>query len=264
MCPLFRWVIPSARADPRTHLPIGTTLVDIACDRWAARMSTESRPPESVRTRTAIIAIVVATSLTLMVALLGAGVLAVAATGGVQNAEEWERWAHVGDSFGVLNSVLSGMAFAALVVTLWIQYHELSLQRHELHLQRGAIERSADAGLRMLHFELLKLSIEDVALARVWPDPSAETDAERHRQLIYANMIFQHVSLSMVVADYTDDQMRTVLRYLFGNEIMREYWVSSTASRQRIQAPGTDPWRVSQLADEVYRESAGGTGSTAS
>jgi len=64
-----------------------------------------------------------------------------------------------GDAFGVVNTLFSGLAFAALVFTIYqqnrqlkTQSEELALQRHELALQRDELEetrkelkRSADA-----------------------------------------------------------------------------------------------------------------------
>lgn len=50
-----------------------------------------------------------------------------------------------GDSFGFVNSILSGLAFAAVVVTLWLQKTELRLQREELEATREQLKKSAEA-----------------------------------------------------------------------------------------------------------------------
>ncbi len=202
----------------------------------------------------------IAAMVTLAVLLVAFGVVAAALAASIERPSTWIGWANIGESFGVLNGVLSGMAFVALVATLWVQYRELSAQRAELRMQRDAIERSgselrrsADAEMRRLHIELLKMSIEDPALARVWPDPAVESD-ERRRQLMYANLVFQHLALSMLMGEYPDDRIRETLRYVFESELMREYWISSAAVRSRTQVPGSDPWRIARIGDEVCRE----------
>ncbi|WP_166820502.1 hypothetical protein [Thalassoroseus pseudoceratinae] len=50
-----------------------------------------------------------------------------------------------GDSFGFVNAILSGLAFAGVIVTMLMQKHELELQRFELRESREQYERSATA-----------------------------------------------------------------------------------------------------------------------
>ncbi|MEU7866999.1 DUF6082 family protein [Dactylosporangium sp. NPDC049140] len=196
-----------------------------------------------------------------LLTLLVAGVAAVALVDRLEGPEVWNRWSEIGDSFGVLNGVVSGLAFAALMATLWFQSRELSLQRFELRMQRDAIRqsgeelrRTADAGMRNLHFELLKMSIQDAALADVWPDPVPTSDETRRRQLLYANLVFQHLALSMTLAEHTDDEAREALRYIFESELMREYWLLAAPARRKTQVSGSGPSRMSRLADEVLAE----------
>ncbi len=59
--------------------------------------------------------------------------------------KQWRDFASFGDSFGSLNTLFSGLAFAALVVTLWMQREELAMQRRELRESRIAQQESRDA-----------------------------------------------------------------------------------------------------------------------
>ncbi|TGL54326.1 hypothetical protein EHQ61_03320 [Leptospira wolffii] len=56
-----------------------------------------------------------------------------------------DKAASVGDSFGSLNSLFSGLAFAILIGTIYLQKNELELQRQELSLTREEIRRSSEA-----------------------------------------------------------------------------------------------------------------------
>lgn len=51
----------------------------------------------------------------------------------------------IGDSFGLVNALVSGLAFIGLIVTLRMQKQELRLQRQELKETREQFERSATA-----------------------------------------------------------------------------------------------------------------------
>lgn len=214
--------------------------------------------------RRAVLAVAVAAgAIVVSVLLVVAGAVVVALIAPAGGSAEWQTWANVGQSFGVISTVLSGLAFVALVVTLWVQLKELSFQRDELRLQRTVAERSseelrrsADAGMRMLHFELLRMSVDDPSLARVWPDFQDGGDPEEPRQRVYANLIFQHAAMSMLMAGHSDDQIRESLRYLFASDIMRAYWLGAADVRRRTQAPGSEHWRIAQIGDEVCREFA--------
>jgi len=51
----------------------------------------------------------------------------------------------LGDSFGLINSLFSGLAFAGIIYTIILQRKELSLQRQELKDTRMELQRSANA-----------------------------------------------------------------------------------------------------------------------
>lgn len=55
-----------------------------------------------------------------------------------------------GDSFGLLTSMFSGLAFAGLIGTLLLQRQELKLQREELQLTRIELSRAATAQLKQV------------------------------------------------------------------------------------------------------------------
>ncbi len=59
-------------------------------------------------------------------------------------AQPWgmEKRGQVGDMFGVLGAVFSGLAFAGLIVTLIQQHDDLKLQREDLRLQRQEIAQT--------------------------------------------------------------------------------------------------------------------------
>ena len=69
--------------------------------------------------------------------------------------------AQVGDSFGALNAIFSGLAFAGVILTVIMQKDELNLQRKELKDTRKEILMSRATNviyeqLRIFEFELSK------------------------------------------------------------------------------------------------------------
>lgn len=57
----------------------------------------------------------------------------------------WSERGTFGDMFGAVNTLFSGLAFAGLIYTIYLQSNELSLQRDELKLTREELAKSADA-----------------------------------------------------------------------------------------------------------------------
>ena len=58
---------------------------------------------------------------------------------------DWPVRGTLGDSFGAVNALFSGLALAGVVYAILLQQRELSLQRAELAQTREELKRSADA-----------------------------------------------------------------------------------------------------------------------
>jgi hypothetical protein len=100
----------------------------------------------------------------------------------------------LGEYFGGVSAVFSGLALLLLVATLLLQQRELRMQRHELAPQReelvssrNELHRSAEADLRSLHVQLTQMAMADPVLAEVWNDFPGESP-QRLRQNLFANL----------------------------------------------------------------------------
>jgi hypothetical protein len=202
----------------------------------------------------------IAASTLVVLAILLVGLGAVAVLQGLDTPGDWADRANIGDSFGVVNAIVSGLALAALIATLWLQSRELALQRAELAMQRESLDqsrmelhRSAEASLRMLHVDLIRMSIDDASLAEVWPPLDPGASHERERQYLYANLIYQHMWLSLRISDYTDEQVQNRLRYIFTSSLMREYWRAAAKARLSL-VPGTAEHSFAEAADRICSE----------
>jgi hypothetical protein len=52
---------------------------------------------------------------------------------------DWQDRANFGDMFGAVNSLFAGLAFAGIIITVYMQSKELALQRDELKLTRDEL-----------------------------------------------------------------------------------------------------------------------------
>src|SRR5437764_12386327 len=133
----------------------------------------ETRGPK--RLSTVLKWVAISSASVAVVLVTGLGLVALVAQGG-SSTDTWIRWSNAGQAFGVLTAVFSGFALAALVITFVMQLQELKAQRMELCQQRvllgqagTALHRSAEAQLRTLHRDLMRLAMEDEELAEVRP-----------------------------------------------------------------------------------------------
>src|SRR5439155_11129773 len=127
------------------------------------------------------------------------------------------------------------------------------MQRDAMTKSHNELRRSAEADLRMLHMELIKMSIADPQLAEVWPEFTPNLSPGQNRQYLYANLIYQHIRLCLQIGDYTDDEVQFHLRYLFSSPVIRGYWNAAQHSRRAL-VPQTHEGQFAQLADEICRE----------
>jgi len=196
--------------------------------------------------------------LVIVTLLAGVGIAAILSRRGA--AADWSRWSDVGQTFGALSSIISGLALVAVVVAARAQYREMQQNRREMEHQRDSLighhmelKRAAAANLGRFHLEILKMSIEDPDLAEVWPPLEPGTPAEMNRKYLYANVIYQFQLRVMLEGEYTDDQIATSLRYLFTSPIMRDYWRAAAFARTSLLA-GSRESALAQKIDDVCRE----------
>jgi hypothetical protein len=120
--------------------------------------------------------------------LLGGVVLAVLVYAVALVALTWpvselsiEKSGVFGDSFGLLTSLFSGLAFAGLIITIVMQKDELAMQREELKLQRSALESQVKELQSMSRYSALDQvrSMIDSALSRLSSSGGETTKPEQ-------------------------------------------------------------------------------------
>lgn len=151
--------------------------------------------------------------------LLGGVVIAVLVYGGVLIALTWpveeisiEKSGLFGDSFGLLTSLFSGLAFAGLIITIVMQKDELAMQREELKLQRSALEAQVKELQSMSKYSALDQvkSMIDSALSRLASSGGVATKLE-------------HFFTSMMPGP----EWKTIIESTNPQEVMQAYQVYS-------------------------------------
>ncbi|WP_433725969.1 DUF6082 family protein [Actinoplanes sp. CA-051413] len=187
----------------------------------------------------------------LVTLLAGVGVAAVLARQGA--SEEWRTWSDVGQTFGVLSSIISSLALLAVVITARQNSAELARQRQFLIHNHAELRRTSHANLGMLHQNLLKMSIDDEELAAVWPDFDLDLPPSTKRQFLYANLIFSFEVRALQSEIYTEAGIIRMMRHLFSSPVMRAYWRATESGRKYLEPDGAE-FSYAQQVDRICAE----------
>lgn len=133
----------------------------------------------------------------------------------------------LGDSFGTVNALFSGLAFAFLIYTAYLQKEELKLQRKELQDNRAELKRSADA-----HNELVELTMRqnelmiqqnrlmlNINIEKLHPQFDDMKVDLSNKELTRIEIVVRNRALR--ITDILDDNESSILDD--GAEVMRPY-----------------------------------------
>ncbi|MET8248402.1 DUF6082 family protein [Streptomyces sp. NPDC005202] len=186
------------------------------------------------------------------------------ANGGLRTAAQRSV---LGEYFGAVSAVFSGVALLLLVITLLFQQRELHLQRQELALQReeliasrDELRRSAAADLRSLHVQLTQMQMADPVLAEVWNDWPGQSPTDV-RQLLFANLTYGHFMLLHEWGSVTEEEVLAHARRLVRSRPFRHYWFLSREAKAALP-PDSVEGRFFRLFDRAISETEAGGGSS--
>jgi hypothetical protein len=111
--------------------------------------------------------------------------------------DELQQKAMFGDSFGVINSLFSGLAFAGIIYAIFLQREEISMQKDELELTRKELKRTADAQI--------KINENNEQSQRISNLPIIQCLRKKDLELSFVNLS-QNVAFDISVKIYVYDQ----------------------------------------------------------
>ncbi|WP_431470888.1 DUF6082 family protein [Sphingosinithalassobacter sp. LHW66-3] len=148
----------------------------------------------------------------------------------------------ISSALGLFGALFSGFAAFGLLYTI-------DLQRNALALQSKEIEQGSAMQIRMLHLELLKLSIEDPDLEKVW---SGSEMPMTGKQSMYTNLILSHWETQYTSGLLSKQQLENLLTERMQG-ILVQFWEKHRASRKlHAAAAGNDHFAFHNLVDAAF------------
>lgn len=149
--------------------------------------------------------------------LLTAGVLlsplALKSLGG-NDTDGWQLLSNIGQAYGATSAILSAFALIIVSYTSFSQIGESRSRRHESN--------------RLMHFELVKLAMDDGTLRASWGEK--EADPENLRKIIYTNLVVDYWFHQYRVNVISEDELAFHAHKFFSQQVAHDYWAQARPS----------------------------------
>jgi len=179
----------------------------------------------------------------ILVALFFAHLLVLAGAVDWEFIDTPERARDISEALGLFSALFSGFAAFGLLYTI-------DLQRRALHVQNLDARRNTALQLRLLHMELLKLSIADESLNNVW---SGEKETLSGKESLYVNLILSHWEM-MYDNELLDDHQLALLIEERMHGPVQLFWEKNRTSREKhAEKAGGGHLRFHRIVDQSYQ-----------
>jgi hypothetical protein len=149
----------------------------------------------------------------------------------------WTLLSDVGQTYGGTSAVLSALALLAVSYTTAIQVQESRNRRHESN--------------RLMHLELIKLSLENPEYLASWGAP--DKGLER-RQIVYTNLVMNYWFHQHRVGVLKEVELVKIMKSAFVRPEVNTYWKQSRESWKEIPNNVREKHFI-DVVDAVYHSS---------
>jgi hypothetical protein len=151
----------------------------------------------------------------------------------VGRGEDWINLSNVGQAYGGVSAILSGLAFCGIACSIFLQWRQNRLTQLTASRER--------------QFELVKLAMADPDL--MFQREEGET-VQAHTQKMYYNLWVSHWAMLWELGGITESELRPNFSVLFRNESAREWWANIGRYWYTVSAPRSS--KFSRIAEECY------------
>jgi hypothetical protein len=157
----------------------------------------------------------------------------------IKRGINWAQLSNIGQAYGAISAVLSGLALVAVSVSIRLQSKESLANRRQVH--------------RDMHMRLTEMAMADPDIMQCWSPTVGNIPYEKNRQLQYINLMISFWYTQWELKDLTDDALRAIARaQLFQSEVGRKYW-RMYRSRWESESLGSRLNRFCGILDDALR-----------
>lgn len=127
---------------------------------------------------------------------------------------DWLKLSSIGQTYGAVSALISGIALAGVVISLILQSREFNLAREQ--------------AFRTYHFDLIRFAIDNPSFISSWGYIAREgSSLEDVRRAGYTNMIVSFWSTGYATGWLDGSEVRRSFEDMFRGEEGRKYWDGS-------------------------------------
>lgn len=138
---------------------------------------------------------------------------------------DWDKLSDISQTFGVASALLSGLALAGLALSVLLQTRQLKIGQFQ--------------GMRAMQLELMRMLLEDPALAAISPK-THNISRKQWRREIYINLLFKYLEMGYAIGYVGEEGLRGHIREQLDVPSARQFW---KRSRQLWDVSATSPTR---------------------
>lgn len=157
---------------------------------------------------------------------------------GLVDDKQWQRFSNIGQTYGAASAILSVLALIGVAVSLIMQSRESKASREQAR--------------RALHFELLKMAMDDPFYLHVW-GPFAPSDTDLYREHMYASLILSHWQMDWDVGTLDEEHLREIASVFFQGEVGQRIWRDTRDLRMRAERRHRRRMRFLRALDEEWQ-----------
>jgi hypothetical protein len=155
---------------------------------------------------------------------------------------DWQLMADVGQAYGGISAILSGLAFIAVAATVFMQFRQTRISQLQ--------------AVNATQIELFRTAYDHPDLQTAWRgSPVSKLSSTMWRRHTYLNLVFRYFQLGYELRVISDGAIRQGAAERFGTQFSRDYWAngrimwanSANSVRQR---------RFIKIIDEAYQSAA--------
>jgi len=152
--------------------------------------------------------------------------------------------------------ILQGFILVAGCLTVFVYFRQLRTMENQLQNMEGQLRNSQELSLRTQHIDLIKLSISNENISKVWRAHHGHGDMtyDEFQCHVFVNIALSQLQMLFELGSLSDNQLKTHLYEGFKNQYYRAFWDKAKDHRKAVLTDKAGKAKqFHDLCEEAYK-----------